>query len=74
LHNGYAPVIFNKVINFQEGAVAKKIITIREFADELKKRLQDGKTVDCCKNELLSLAEIIREKIGDEKIEVDWKE
>ena len=54
--------------------MSKKVITIREFADELETRLKDGRTVDCCKTELLNLAEIIRHKIGDEKIEVDWKD
>ncbi len=50
------------------------MITIREFADELEKRLQGGQTVDCCKDELLNLAAIIRDKIGDEKIKVHWKD
>lgn len=50
----------------------KKEITISEFALELKDRLQKGETVDCCKEELLNLADIISEKIGDEKITVNW--
>jgi len=50
----------------------EKEITISEFADELKKRLNDGKTIDCCKPELLRLADIITEKIGSEKIKVMW--
>lgn len=52
----------------------EKDITLREFAVELKKRLNDGKTVDCCKPELLKLADIITEKIGQEKIKVTWKD
>jgi hypothetical protein len=52
----------------------KKEITIAEFADELKSRLEKGKTIDCCREELLTLADIIREKIGNEKIIVNWKE
>ncbi len=52
----------------------KKEITIAQFADELKTRLGKGKTVDCCKEELLNLADIIKEKIGDEKITVNWKD
>jgi len=51
----------------------EKEITIAEFAEELRTRLQTGKTVDCCKNELLRLADIISAKIGDEKILVTWK-
>ena len=54
--------------------MSKRIITITEFADELEQRLKTDKTVDCCKKELLNLAKIIREKIGSEKIEVDWKD
>ncbi|MBI9102173.1 MAG: hypothetical protein JEY99_07150 [Spirochaetales bacterium] len=54
--------------------MAKKVITIAEFADELKKRLNAGKTVDCCKEELLTLADIIKDKIGAEEISVTWKD
>ncbi len=50
----------------------KKEITIAEFAVELKSRLNKGDTVDCCREELLSLADIITEKIGSEKITVNW--
>ena len=50
----------------------KKEIIISEFAVELKKRLHRGDTIDCCKVELLNLADIISEKIGEEKITVDW--
>ncbi len=52
----------------------EKQITIAEFAKELKLRLNNGKTVDCCKPELLNLADIISEKIGQEKILVTWKD
>ena len=52
----------------------EKEITIIEFANELKKRLNDGKTVDCCKPELLRLADIITDKIGQEKIKVMWQD
>jgi hypothetical protein len=52
----------------------KKEITLAQFADELKIRLVDGKTVDCCKEELLNLADILKAKIPDEKITVNWKE
>lgn len=52
----------------------KKEITIAEFADELKTRLNAGKTVDCCKDELLTLADLIKVKIPSEKITVNWKD
>ncbi len=50
------------------------MISISEFADELQERLTNNRTVDCCKNELLNLASIARNKIGDEMIEVDWQD
>ncbi len=50
----------------------KKIITIENFALELRSRLESGKTIDCCKKELLRLSDILIEKIPNEKIEVDW--
>lgn len=53
--------------------MSEKTITVKEFADELVKRLENGKTVDCCKKELLNLAALASEKIGSEKIKVDWK-
>ncbi len=49
-------------------------ITITQFAKELKQRLQEGRTVDCCKEELLRLADMITEKMGSEKIRVTWKD
>jgi len=52
----------------------EKEITLSEFADELKVRLQRRKTVDCCKVELLRLADILKSKIPEEKIVVNWKE
>jgi chromosomal replication initiation ATPase DnaA len=52
----------------------KKEITIAQFADELKSRLNSGQTVDCCKMELLNLADIVKDKIGSERITVDWKD
>ncbi len=52
----------------------EKEITIAEFADELKQRLNEGKTVDCCRDELFRLADIIKEKIGEEKILVTWQD
>lgn len=51
----------------------EKEITIAQFAKELKQRLQEGRTVDCCKEELLRLADMITEKMGSEKIRVNWK-
>ncbi len=52
----------------------KKIIKISDFADELMKRIEDARDIDCCKAEIRNLAEIAKEKIGDLDIEVNWKE
>ena len=50
----------------------KKEITIREFADELAERLNSDKTVDCCRQELLNLAEIVKDKLPEHPITVEW--
>lgn len=54
--------------------MSKRMITVKEFADELTRRLERNKTVDCCKEELLNLATKAKEKIGSELIEVSWRE
>jgi hypothetical protein len=54
--------------------MSKKMITVRELADELQERLISNKTVDCCKNELINLVVLARQKMGNELIEVDWQE
>ena len=52
----------------------KKTITIEEFCDELKNRIEDNKTIDCCKDEILKLADVAKEHIGEKQIEVIWQE
>jgi chromosomal replication initiation ATPase DnaA len=54
--------------------MSKKEITLAQFSDDLSSRIKAGKTIDCCKDELLLLAKIVKEKIGDEKVTVDWKD
>ena len=54
--------------------MSKKMITISELADELQERLMNNRTVDCCKNELMNLVNIARQKIGNEMIEVNWQD
>ncbi len=41
--------------------MSQKEITLAEFSDELKERLSKNKSVDCCKDELLRLADIVKE-------------
>lgn len=54
--------------------MAKRRITITQFADELEDRLNKNKTVDCCKDELLNFASMARNKMGTEMIEVNWQD
>ncbi len=52
----------------------KKEITISEFSDELVKRIEEAKTIDCCKEEIKNLAAIAKTEIGGKKITVEWKD
>ena len=51
----------------------EKEITIAEFAKELTRRIDDAKTIDCCKDEIKRLAKLAAEKMPNEKIKVEWK-
>lgn len=52
----------------------QKEITISQFTDELIKRIEDSKTIDCCKDEIKLLAATAKDKIGDDLINVEWKD
>ena len=52
----------------------KREITIKQFVADLLTRIEQAKTIDCCKEELKTFAELARRKMPDEKISVDWKE
>jgi len=52
----------------------KKEITIREFATELIARIDQAKGIDCCKEEIKTLAQMAGERMPDDKIVVTWKE
>ena len=52
----------------------KREITIREFVTDLLRRIDETKTIDCCKEEIKTIARLAMEKMPDEKIVVDWKE
>lgn len=52
----------------------KKSITISQFADELIKRVQESKDIECCKEEIVNLANLAKEKLGNQQIEVNWKD
>lgn len=51
----------------------KREITVREFVADLLHRIEDAKTIDCCKEELKALARLAAEKMPDEKITGEWK-
>ncbi len=52
----------------------KKKITVSTLAEELIDRLNSNKTVDCCKDELINLALLAKDKIGQEMVEVSWED
>ncbi len=51
----------------------KKEVPIHDYLDELLKRIEDAKTIDCCKEENKVFAAKAKKLIGDETIEIDWK-
>lgn len=51
----------------------KREITVKEFVADLVKRIDEAKTIDCCKTELKNLAELAKNKMPEEKITVEWK-
>ncbi len=54
--------------------MSRKTITVKEFAVELAERLNAGKDVNCCKQEILNLVNIVVKRIPAEPIEVEWKD
>jgi hypothetical protein len=52
----------------------KKEITVREFVTELMARIDGDKGIDCCKEEIKNLAQLARERLPEEKVQVTWKE
>ena len=52
----------------------KKEITIRQFAAELVDRIDKAKGIDCCKEEIKTLAQMAEKHMADEKIVVDWRD
>ena len=52
----------------------EKEITLKEFAGELRARLKEGKSIDCCSNELIKLSYIVEKKLPNATIFVTWKD
>ena len=52
----------------------KKEVSIKEFVTELLSRIDDAKDINCCREEIKVFADYVTQKIGDDKILIDWKE
>ncbi len=52
----------------------KREITVREFVADLLRRIDEAKTIDCCKQEIKDFAALALKKMPDEKLVVDWKD
>lgn len=52
----------------------KREITIKEFVADLVKRIDQAKSIDCCKTELKNFAALAGAKMPNEKITVEWKD
>lgn len=50
----------------------KKEITVKKFTELLIMRIEAAKDINCCEDEIRKLAKMASEKMGNEKIEVDW--
>jgi hypothetical protein len=52
----------------------KKQVTVREFVADLIQRIDQDKGIDCCREEIKTFARMAEERMGDELIEVEWKD
>jgi len=52
----------------------KREVTVKEFVGDLLKRIENAKTIDCCKEELKQFAALAEKKMPDEKLTVEWKD
>jgi len=51
-----------------------KVIKVKDFADELMRRIEKNNSIDCCKEEIKKLANMSKKYMADVDIEVNWKE
>lgn len=51
-----------------------KQVPIKDFVDELLKRIDAKQTIDCCMDEIKVFARLVRDRMGDETIEIEWQE
>ncbi len=52
----------------------KQQVKIKDFADALLKRIKNDETIDCCKEEIEKLAKLIKDKLPEETLEMEWHE
>lgn len=52
----------------------KKTVTINQFVEDLIKRIDEHKGIDCCREDIKAFARHVSGRIGHENIEVEWKE
>jgi hypothetical protein len=49
-------------------------VPIKDFVAELLKRIEDAKDINCCKDEIQTFCQYVVDKIGDDKIKINWKD
>lgn len=52
----------------------KREVTVAKFVEDLLRRIEHAKTIDCCKEELKTFAQLAARKIPDEKLTVEWRD
>lgn len=52
----------------------KREVTVKQFVEDFLKRVEEHKTIDCCKEELKQFAALAVKKMPDETLTVDWKD
>ena len=52
----------------------KKEVFVCEFVEELLRRMEESKDINCCKEEIKTFCTFAVAKLGEEKISIDWKD
>ena len=51
-----------------------KEVPIKDFVAELLKRIEEAKDINCCKEEIQTFCQYVVDRIGDDKIKINWKD
>lgn len=51
-----------------------KKVPVRLFVAELLQRIEATQSIDCCREEIKIFARLAADKMGDEEIEIAWRE